>query len=287
MHRGGKRAAVVWPTSDRALSCSWGPRTMQGPTHLGDAMRCLRAAGAVLALGLITVFAPGAPASAATIPDASVHIHLQAFEGPRGTILASYKIRCAPGFEPADVEINFSQGSVTTPPIVEQPNIDCNGTWYERKVKSLEAFEPGPATMSVRFSVTDVQFGDPGEDGFDQQTIFVRPAALAVIPATAELRPNHVVKIIIKARCDKPWVLQDFSITATQDEFPNIKSDDETSQTYPVCDGVLHSRTFFFKSSSGNFHKGKLRIDTSISLLDPENFDPVTQANQTRIVTVQ
>jgi hypothetical protein len=34
------------------------------------------------------------------------------------------------------------------------------------------------------------------------------------------------------------------------------------------------------------FHAGRLRLDASISLLDPQEFDPVTQATSTRVVRV-
>jgi hypothetical protein len=248
-------------------------------------MRAFRAIAVTFTLALTGAALAGPPASAA-VPDASVHIHRQAFEGQRGTILASYKTRCAPGFEFAEAAIDFSQGTVSTPTTFGQ-SIPCDGRWHEQKTTSLEAFEPGPATMSVRLSVIRTDSGDPGKQGFESAPIFVRAAAASVIPATAKLLANHVVRLVLQARCDKPWLLQEFSINATQDEFPNQKNAGVISETYPPCDGQLHSRTFLLKADPGNFHKGKLRVDTSISLLDAVNFDPVTQANQTRMVAVQ
>lgn len=248
-------------------------------------MQRFRVAGSALVLGLVAAFFHAAPASAA-IPDASVHIHRQAFEGQNGTILASYKTRCAPGFEFAEAVIDFSQGSVSTPSTFGQP-IPCDGKWHEQKTTSLEAFQPGAATMAIRMSVIRTDSGDPGKQAFESAPIFVRAAAASVIPASATLLANHVVKVVVQARCDKPWVLQEFGITATQDEFPNQKSASQYSQTYPVCDGKLHPRTFLLKADPGNFHKGKLRVDTSITVLDPQSFDPVAQANQSRTVTVK
>ena len=93
-------------------------------------MQRFRVAGSALVLGLVAAFFHAAPASAA-IPDASVHIHRQAYEGQNGTILASYKSRCAPGFEFAESVVDFSQGSVSTPSTFGQP-IPCDGKWHEQ-----------------------------------------------------------------------------------------------------------------------------------------------------------
>ncbi|WP_028644037.1 hypothetical protein [Nocardioides sp. URHA0020] len=213
---------------------------------------------------------------------AELHVDAQAYEGQRGTILAGLRGRCLPGYRVAELTAEFSQGDVVTPVMQEQP-FPCDGLWHRQRVTSLEAFEPGPATLTVRASVVPLG-GGAAQPVSTTAAIYVRPAAKIELPATVELRPHAVVKVTLRARCDAPWVLQDFSITARQGEFPSIASDSRDLDL--TCDGVLHPITLWLKSSPVPFHAGWLRLDGSITLLDPEQFDPVTQATSTRVVRV-
>ena len=104
------------------------------------------------------------------------------------------------------------------------------------------------------------------------------------LPATVELRPHAVVKATVRARCDAPWVLQSFSVHATQGAFPSIASDDEYLDV--PCDGVQRPFTIWFRSAPVAFHRGWLRLDSEITLLDPEQLDPVMQVCSTRVVRV-
>ncbi|MCW2772150.1 MAG: hypothetical protein JWN91_476 [Nocardioides sp.] len=241
--------------------------------------------GLVVGAGLVVVVAPPRPADAATYagPVAELHIDAQAYEGQRGTILAGLRGRCAPGYRVTELALDFSQGDVVTPTLLEQP-FPCDGLWHRQRVSSLEAFEAGPATLTARVSVVPVAGGTTTQVS-TTAAIFVRPAAKIELPASVELRPHAVVKVTFRARCDAPWVLQDFHVTATQGEFPGaVASADQYLDL--TCDGVLHPFTIWLKSTPVPFHAGWLRLDASISLLDPQEFDPVTQATSTRVVRV-
>src|ERR1700712_3794956 len=119
---------------------------MHAPTEIqGDHMRMFRAASAIVVLALAGAFLQTAPASADP-PDAEVHILAQAFQGQHDTILASLRARCAPGFEFADLVIDFQQGAMTSPS-THGASLPCDGTWHRQHLSSLEGFGPGPATM--------------------------------------------------------------------------------------------------------------------------------------------
>ena len=240
----------------------------------------------VVGVGLMVVVAPPQPAGGATTyagPVAELHIGAQAYEGQRGTILADLRGRCAPGYQVTELALVFSQGDLVTPSLLEQP-FPCDGRWHRQRVASLEAFSPGPAVLTARVSVVP-NGGGQVRLVSTTTSIYVRPAAKIELPATVKLRPHGVVKVTFRARCDAPWVLQDLHLTATQGEFPSIAGDDAYLDL--TCDGTMHPFTVWLRSEPVAFHAGRLRLDGSITLLDPQEFDPVAQATATRVVRVR
>jgi hypothetical protein len=247
-------------------------------------MRTFRTLVAVVALALTGAFLTSAPASAATQPDASVTINPQAYEGQRHTIIGSVFARCKPGFEFADLVIDVSQGSMST--TLAGKSVTCDGHWHKQQFSTPEeGWTPGAASATARLSVTDINTGDPGKQGVQTREIYVRPGAKIELPSTATLT-SQGVRLVIKARCDKPWVLAEFGGSATQGAFPNEASASFNSDTFPKCDGALHSLTIFLKSSPTLFKKGWVRVDSYIHTLDPEQFDPAPSATATRAVKV-
>jgi hypothetical protein len=244
-------------------------------------MRRFRTLAVLLTTALAAAFIHTAPTAGAA-PDAQVRIDPRAFEGPRGTILASLRLRCAPGFEFSDLVIEFRQGDVITPPTLGSA-IPCDGRWHRQKVSSPEAFEPGAATMSARLSVIDAETGDPGEQAFESTRIFVRPAARVWLPPTAKLTRAGDVRIVVRARCDEPWLLQDFLVEGSQAAGTRYAFD---LLSLP-CDGTVRPRTAILERDSGRFTRGRLEVMAALSLLDPEFFDPVTTATASRVVQVR
>lgn len=245
----------------------------------GGHMSRLRVLAALLTACLSGLFLH-TPSSGTTLPDAEVRISAQAYEGPRGTILASLRARCAPGFEVADLVIQFSQGDVSTPPR-SAATLPCDGEWHRQSVSSDEAFEPGKATMTALLSVTDAETGEPGDPAFVVQEIYVRPAARIWLPRYAVLKANGVVRLVVYARCDAPWVLQDFLVDGTQGGLF------DSSPPLPiVCDGEVRPVTVWLSPEGAAFRRGGLLVNGALSLLDPEFFDPVTTATATRWITV-
>lgn len=222
------------------------------------------------------------PAVAGTSADPlfDVRISPQAFEGPRGTILASLRGICAPGLEVDELRVQFSQGDVITPSELVSP-FECDGEWHRKRLTSLEAFEPGPATLTALLSVRNASTGEPEGEVFVEQQIFVRPAARIWLPKYAELKRYGVVALTVWARCDRPWVLSDFLVSGTQaGRFAQASLD-------TPCDGTVRAFPVRLRSSAGPFTRGAMQVDAALSLLDPEFFDPVTTATATRTVWVR
>jgi hypothetical protein len=219
-------------------------------------------------------------AGATADPHFDVRISPQAFEGPRGTILASLRAVCDPGLVVDELRVQFSQGDVITPSELVSP-IECDGEWHRKRLTSLEAFEPGPATLTALLSVWNASTGEPEGDVFVEQQIFVRPAARIWLPKYAELKRYGGVALTVWARCDRPWVLSDFLVSGLQGGRAAQASLDTP------CDGTVRAFPVRLRSSAGPFTRGAMQVDGALSLLDPEFFDPVTTATATRTVWVR
>lgn len=224
----------------------------------------------------------GAPSSSRGV--AQVQVDARAYEGPRGTILASLRGRCAPGFEVVELALDFAQGELTTPTLLGRP-FPCDGRWHRQRVTSLEAFQPGPATLTARLTVVRRSTGEPVPPVVDHQRIHVRPAAAVVLPSSSRLRPDGAITMVVRARCDAPWVVQDFRVAATQGEVPNVASGGALLGL--TCDGTMRRVAVRIEPDGAPFRRGDLLVDAEITLLDPEFFDPVTQARATRTVRVR
>ena len=208
----------------------------------------------------------------------------RAHEGPRGTIYADIRARCAPTYVVTSVALDFSQGDVTTPSLQARP-FPCDGRWHAQRVSSLEAFAAGPATLSVTLHLADAATGTPVPAIVATTAIYVRPAAKVVLPRTGHVLADGRVVLTAWARCDAPWVLQEFhlSLAQAQGEFPEpVASADAYLDL--TCDGVLRPVTLALRSDSVPFRRGAARLEGTITLLDPEQFDPVTQVTTTRTV---
>jgi hypothetical protein len=246
-------------------------------------MRGVRAVAAVFTLVLAGALLHGPPATAAA-PNAAVHVDSQAYEGQFHTAVVGVRGLCAPGFTFQQLGVVFKQGDLTAPASLGR-SFACDGKWHRQNISSPEGFDPGAAKAIARLSVTK---GATTTTAVHNTRIYIRPGAETLIPASATLQAGHVVTIVLRSRCDKPWVLSEFGMEASQGEFPNQAQYGETSDSYPpVCDGTYYSKTFFLKGSPANFHKGPMTVTTHIHTLDPVNFDPAPSDTSTRVVTVR
>lgn len=249
--------------------------------------RFLPALAAVLSAGLLTLPLTGPTASATPAPDAEIRIQGQAFEGPRGTILGEVRVRCATGLVSTGFTMQISQGDVVTPP-TQEPLPSCTGALQPQAFSSLEAFQPGPATVVATLELADAVTGEPRGSVTQTKRIYVRPAAKIVLPRTAQLLPGRIIKLVLRARCDAPWVPGDFIVSATQGE--PVGAAQDTQFLSIVCDGVVRRHVVRLQSlpspDRGVFRTGRVQVDAGLTVFDPEQFDPVAQATANRSVLV-
>lgn len=241
-----------------------------------------------LSAALVVSAVSGPTASADPAPDAEIRVQGQAFEGPRGTILGEVRVRCATGLVATGFVLQISQGDVVTPP-TQEPLPSCTGALEPQAFSSLEAFDPGSATVVATLELADAVTGEPRGTVTQTKQIYVRPAAKIVLPRTARLLPGRVVKLVVRARCDEPWVPGDFLVSATQGE-PVGAAQDFEFVTIDECDGELRSYVVRLRSERspdrGVFRLGWIRVDAELTVFDPDSFDPVAQARKTRAVRV-
>ena len=248
--------------------------------------RLVRALAAALSVALLAAL-PGPTASADPAPDAEIRIQGQAAEGPRGTIMGEVRVRCAPGLVATGFVMQISQGDVATPPSQEAlPS--CTGALEPQSFSSLEAFDPGPAVVVATLELADAVTGEPRGTVTQTKQIYVRPAAKIVLPRTAKLLPGRIVKLVVRARCDEPWVPGDFLVSATQGEPVGAAQDSEFLSI--ECDGQVRSYVVRLRSERspdrGVFRLGWIRVDAELTVFDPEHFDPVAQARRTKAIRV-
>jgi hypothetical protein len=228
--------------------------------------------------------------ASAELPDASVQIVKRAAEGPRGTIMARVRLRCAPGFEFADLVLDFSQGDVTTPSTsaTPPPGFECDGRGHRQNVTSLEAFEAGAATMTARLSVTDVETGDPGRQAVDTERIWVRAAAAVRLRKVARLHSDGSVTVVVRTRCDRPWVEPSLVVSLTQyrPDGTGIGATGVAPQDALTCDNRWHRLKLRADPAEGAFRRGAVEAQAFLDILTPVDFDPVTQAQHLRTLRV-
>jgi hypothetical protein len=212
-----------------------------------------------------------------------VVVDRSADEGARGTILATVRVRCEPGHEVVDLSLEFSQAGVTQP-VLSGPGFPCDGRWHELGVSSLEGFDPGPATLTARLTVADSGTGAVAPPAVDTQQVEVVPAAAVRLPGTAVLRPDGGVRLVLRARCATPWVLQELTVRASQGDDPTVASDDAAPAL--VCDGDWHRVVVLLGSADPAFTRGPAQVEAVVTVLDPESFDPVAQARETATVRI-
>ena len=136
--------------------------------------------------------------------------------------------------------------------------------------------------------LADAMTGEPRGTVTQTKQIYVRPAAKIVLPRTARLLPGRVVKLVVRARCDEPWVPGDFLVSATQGEPVGAAQDFEFLEI--ECDGEIRPYVVRLRSEPspdrGVFGLGWIRVDAELTVFDPESFDPVAQARRTKAIRV-
>ena len=118
---------------------------------------------------------------------------------------------------------------------------------------------------------------------------FVAPASAApsTEPAEVELLGGRVtsdgsVALRILVRCQEPWIVQELVVEVSQGSLVGSTAGDFGI----VCDGRRHLETITVAPSLGTFVGGTAHADAFFTVLDPESFDPVDQAQDSETIMV-
>lgn len=234
-------------------------------------------AAALLGAGL--VLSPGGPA-AATTPSASVSV-------PSGTgsigrfddsAIVTVKQRCDTGLIVQELVVQVDQGTVTGTRAGTFGAV-CDGAWHALRVEvpssTGDEYVPGAVSVTARFTVLDPQTGDPLPQAVAHGTVTLLPQVELKLGEEGSIGQFETVRIPILYRCDSPWIVAGFNLHVHQGD---LFGDFFTDQGFR-CDGAWHHRTIVMSSSTGApFERGYADIEASLDIQDPQEFDPVGQA---------
>ncbi|MBS2936674.1 hypothetical protein KDN32_02830 [Nocardioides sp. J2M5] len=236
----------------------------------------------IVVVSLLTALAAlllGPGAAVAQTPPGEVRVQGRAYEGQFDTFRGTLRVTCRPGLRVSELGLTFVQ-DFTSPESLIPTVPTCDGRWHVVSFSSYEGFHPGRATVRVRMALVDATTAAPAGEVATEGSVYVRPGARVLLPRRVDLRRDGGLRATVWGRCDEPWVLQGFSVSASQDEGFVFGS---TLLDIP-CDGAWHARTAVIRSAGDPFHRGPVRLDASITTLDGVNFDPAVSAGASRWV---
>jgi hypothetical protein len=79
-----------------------------------------------------------------------------------GTVAVGVRVRCVPGWEPAELDVSLHQDGVEGDGFTI-PTVRCNGHWHKVQFTISDvsgAFHAGAVQISTQFLVTNVESGD-------------------------------------------------------------------------------------------------------------------------------
>lgn len=208
------------------------------------------------------------PAGSATGPGGEVRVQSRAWEGWDDTFTGAIRLGCRSGLAADGVHVSFSQDGTTSPEREISTGPTCNGTLQRLGYRSDEGFHPGRAVVHVRMALVDAVTGAPRGEVTVSGSVYVRPAAKVVLSQTAGLRPDGVLAVRVRIRCDRPWANYASFVSADQRQGASFAS--RVVEDVP-CDGTYHRRTAVLTSEEEReFRAGWVRLTGDVVL---ENAD--------------
>ena len=144
-------------------------------------------------------------------------------------------------------------------------------------------WEGGPTTVSASLSILDPVTFDPAGNATDSLTPDVPAPADVEIGDRARLRIDGSVVLRVDVRCQEPWIVQELSVVLSQGGATGTDAGDFGI----ACTGRWrHVRLIVFPDS-GTFVASAAQVDASFTVLDPDSFDPVDQAQASQEISVR
>jgi hypothetical protein len=195
--------------------------------------------------------------------------------------------RCRPGWVAEELVLEAVQGDATGTRAVD-PDLACDGAWHRIDLSVSRGdggpFDPGKMLVRATLTVVDENAGHPGSTARDVVLARVHPQVAVRIAKPVRLGQGDAILVGVWARCDRPWVAQELTVSVSQDEGTNVGS---TSGSFGFsCDDRWHRIEAAVFSAAGDFHAGRTQVDAAMSVLDPIDFDPVATATDSDTVWV-
>jgi hypothetical protein len=121
---------------------------------------------------------------------------------------------------------------------------------------------------------------DPVDSDTDSVTVWVHAAADVLIGRRAEISAGGTLQLPVFVRCQQPWVVQGLAVDVTQT--PNGGSN--AGDFGIVCDGEWHRVVVPIDPVVGPWFPGPADANAFFTVLDPDSFDPVDQAQDSRTI---
>ena len=137
-------------------------------------------------------------------------------------------------------------------------------------------FGPGLTRVTARLTVVDPATGDPAPQGSDSITDFVHAQVEVKISRDVRLGQGDamLVKVVRPVRASVGPAAPHASACRRMTASPSARPSGEFGI---VCDDRWHAIDLQMFPSGERFHRGLTRVDASLDVLDPIDFDPVEQ----------
>jgi hypothetical protein len=132
----------------------------------------------------------------------------------------------------------------------------------------------GRTTVTASLSVLDPIDFDPVDSDTDTVTVWVHAAADVLIGRHAEISAGGTLQLPVLVRCQRPWVVQELAVDVTQTQ----NGGSNAGEFGIVCDGEWHRIVVPVDPVVGPWFPGPADVNAFFTVLNPESFDPVDQA---------
>ncbi|MGD9959501.1 hypothetical protein [Nocardioides sp.] len=245
-------------------------------TILSAMLPVLVLAGLWLPLGAAQAAGPPPPGVAGAVgaPAVELRVGQEGSVGRFSSVSIPVLYRCQRPWLVAGLYVEVNRGAVTGFG-ARTAGLTCDGTWNRVLVgadsDTGEPFAAGYAEVRLTMDVQDPVTFDPVDQATASARIWIAPAARIVVDR-AVLGPDGSVRVTVSARCQRPWVLSEYSVSVSQRE--GFVYGSAFRDTGLVCDALWH-RTTLRVVGSEPFVRGRAIVGAGIYVLDPVDFDPV------------
>jgi len=208
------------------------------------------------------------------MPQVEIRLGEEGSVGQFETVRIPIIYRCDSPWIVSGFSLHVSQGALSGDYFSDQ-GFRCDRAWHHRTIVMSSTtgapFVPGSADVEATLDIQDPQEFDPVGQATVSRSLWIAPAARAVVEGAVR-NPDRSVTVTMSVRCQRPWIVQEWGASVSQDEGRVYGSSYRASGV--VCDQQWKRLSIRVVGSSP-YTPGDAVVSAGISLLDPVNFDPV------------